>query len=114
MGPSLRGRTARQREQVGLLGAVELAILATGGLLPKQRRRQPLLHERLAHPVHRRGSTLHRLGNLLIVPAQPARAGIGLEQNAGVDQHGRRLLAGADQVIKLGALVGGQANNVFG
>ena len=99
---------------MGLLGTVELAILATGGLFPEQRRRQPLLHERLAHPVHRRGATRPRLGNLLIVPAWPTRAGIGFEQNAGVDQHECRPRTGADQVIQLGAFVGGQTNNVFG
>lgn len=106
MGPSRRWRAARQRDQVGLLGAVKLAILATGGFLPEEGRRQPRLHECLAHPVHRRGATLHRLGNLGIVPARPARTGIGLEQNAGVDNDGRRPLPGADQVIQLGAFVG--------
>ena len=63
---------------MGLLGAIELAVLPAGGLLAEQRRREPLFDERLAHPVHRGGPTLHRLGDLLVVPtrgpAAPASA----------------------------------------
>ena len=99
---------------MGLLGAIELAVLPAGGLLAEQRRRETLLHERLAHPVHRGGPTRDRLGNPFIVPALPTFADIGLEQNAHVDQHGRRPLAGADEVIQLGPLFIGQTNNVFG
>jgi hypothetical protein len=33
---------------------------------------------------------------------------------AGADQHGRRPLPGADQVLQLGALVSGQTDNLFG
>lgn len=97
-----------------LLGAVELTILPAGGLLAQQRRRQPLLHERLAHPVHRGGPAFHGLGNPLVVPTRPARAGIGLEPNPGVDDHGRRPLPGVDPLIQLGAFLSGQTDNVFG
>ncbi len=96
------------------LGAIELAILSAGRLFPEQRRRESLFHERLADPVHRGGPAFHRLSHPLIVPARPARARIGLEQNARVEDHRRRSRPRAAQILPLGALFIGQADDVFG
>lgn len=96
------------------LGAVELAILSAGRLFPEQRRRESLFHERPADPVHRGGPAFHRLGNPRIVPAWPVRPGIGLEQNAGMEDRRCGPLLSADQIIQLGAFLGAQADDVFG
>ena len=99
---------------MGLLGAVEFAILPARGFLPKQGRCQPFLHPRLADSVHRGGPALHRFGDPVVVPTRPVHSGIGLEQNPRVEDDGRRPLPGANQVFPFGAFLGGQADDVFG
>ena len=111
MAPPLRHRAAGQRNQVGLLGTVELTILPARGLLSEQSRREAFLHEGLADPVPRRSPALHRLGHPVVVPTRPVRPGIGLEQNPRMDDHGRRPLPSANQVFQFGTFLGGQVDD---
>ena len=97
-----------------LLDPVELAVLPTGGLLAEQGHGQAFLHERLAHPIHCGGPTVDRLGNLRIVPAWPAFANIGFEQNLGVQDYGRCPFPSAAQFLQMDTLCIGQTNNIFG
>ena len=95
---------ARQRDQVGLLLAVELAAVLAFGCLAVHGGLQPFGGVLLAHPGHRGVVDLQRGGDRPVGPARPGLALVGLEQDAGVGQGAGRGAPLADQSAEPGAL----------
>jgi hypothetical protein len=78
-----------------------------------QRRFQPLLHKRPAHPCNRGLAHRHRLGDRRIHPAWPSRTAVRFQQDAGVHQLARGCGACCDQALQLGTFGLTQADDVF-
>lgn len=107
-------RRAGQRNQVGLLGAIELGpVLARARSVGAQRRRQALFDEALAQALDGRDADLERFGNASVAPSRPARGLVSLEQDLRVLEPAHVRLAAREQLAQLRALVRRQRDPIF-
>jgi hypothetical protein len=96
---------AGQGEEMGFLLPVQLAPVEPWGRPGQQRRRQPLLHEPLAHPLDRAHAHPHRRRDRRIDPPRAAFRLVGLEQDARVGQLAGVGLAARDHALELAPLL---------
>jgi len=105
--PSLRGRTAGQRDQVRLAGPVELGRVRPLGGARVERQVKPLLHEQQPDAAHRARAHVQRPGDPLVRPAGAALRHIRFEQDARVRYCARRRFPATGHLLQQGALLGG-------
>jgi hypothetical protein len=97
---------------LGLLFAVELAVLPAGRALAVQRRVQPLGGELLTHATDGHERAAQRLADPRVAP-RVRPVGVGLEQDLGATEHGGGMRAGADEPRQRPALLVGEVHNHF-
>jgi hypothetical protein len=102
--PCRRGRTG-ERDEVGLLRAVELALVdALAAPVRVQRCREALFDKALADTLHGRDADIECLGDARVRPRGSAFGLIGLEQNLGVLEPAHVSLAVCQQAPEFVAL----------
>jgi len=89
-GPSLRGRTAGERDQVRLAGPVERGRVHPLGRARVERPVESLLHEEQSDAAHRARAHVQRRGDVLVRPTGATLRHIGLEQDARMRYFARR------------------------
>src|SRR5215207_2884227 len=104
--PSLGRGLAGERDQLGFLGPIQLALI---GVCPRavgsQRRLQALLDKALAQPLDGGDACMEGLGDPLVRPARTTVGLIRLEQDLGVLETAHVCLAPRQQPLKLLALL---------
>jgi hypothetical protein len=105
-GASFGRRRAGQRDQVRLLGAVELVLVgAFSTPVRAQGGGEPLLDKASAHALDSGDPSVERRGNALVRPARSFFGLIGLEQDLSVLDLANIGLAACEQPLKLVAFV---------
>jgi hypothetical protein len=104
--PSLGRGLAGERDQVGFLGAIQLALIgARPRAVGSQRRLQALLDEALAQPLDGGNACMEGFGDALVRPARSIVGLIRLEQDLSVLETAHVCLAPGQQPLKLLALL---------
>ena len=99
-GAALGGLGAGDRDQPGLLLAIQLQRPWLRTRLADEDRVQPLFHEALPQPMHGRGTDLERLGDSRIRPPRPPFADIRLQEDLGPQPLVGSPFAGLDQGLQ--------------
>src|SRR6266511_1889958 len=112
LAPSHRRRTARQRNQVGFLLPVELALVYAPARPWVQRGIKSFFHELAPDPLDRRAPHIERRHDLLVRPAWTARPLIGLEEDPRTGQAPRSRPPCGNALVELLAFNLGQGDAI--